>query len=468
MRHTNRRRVRRQVESLRSQFARVEGLPFADVLSADQIDTVLADEQVTFRDRVYTPLITLAMMLSQTQDDDYSLRQAVARLRAQRAAQKLPDIDADTGAFSKARGRLPEGVLAQLTRRSGRGLLLDAPAHWCWRGRDVKIVDGSTLSMPDTSANQSAYPQARTQQPGLGFPILRFVVLLSLAVGTVLNAAYCPYRGKGTGETALLRRLYDDLDHGDVLLADTYFCTYFVIAELLRRGVDIVVPLHQCRRADFRRRRRLGCEDQVVTWSKPARPEWLDAEDYEQYPATIAVRQLRVRVPQKTLRRRTFVIATTLLDAREYPKAAIAALFRQRWHAELDLRSLKDVLHLDVLRGRTPAMVHKEFWAHLLAYNLIRTTMAEAAYEHGGDPRRLSFKGALQTLRAFALPLLLCPADQLPELVRRVLAAVASQRVGDRPDRVEPRARKRRPKPYKNLTRPRAQARKLETRKRSG
>jgi DDE family transposase len=468
MRHTTRRRVRRQVNSLRTQFAQVEGLPFADVLSADLIDAVLADAQVTFRDRVYAPLITLAMMLSQTQDDDPSLRQAVARLQAQRAAQGLPDIDDDTGAFSKARTRLPEGVLAQLTRRSGRCLLHNAPAHWCWRGRDVKIVDGSTLSMPDTPANQNVYPQANTQKPGLGFPILRFVVLLSLAVGTVLNATYAPYQGKRTGETALLRQLYDDLNSGDVLLADTYFCTYFVIAELRRRGVDIVVPLHQCRHCDFRQGQHLGRADHVVSWSKPARPEWMSAAEYDQYPATLTVRELRVRVPRKTLRRRTFVVVTTLLHAQDYPKAAVAELFRQRWQAELDLRALKDVLHLDVLRGRTPAMVQKEFWAHLLAYNLIRTTMAQAAYEHGCVPRRLSFKGALQTLRAFALPLLLCPTEQLPALLRRVLAAVASQRVGDRPDRVEPRARKRRPKPYKNLTRPRTQARKLEVSKRSG
>lgn len=468
MRHTIRRRTRRQVESLRQQFAQVDGLPFADVLSADQIDAVLADEPVTGRDRVYTPLITLAMMLSQAQDDDPSLRQAVARLRARRAAQGLPDIDADTGAFSKARGRLPEGVLARLTRHSGQRLLQDAPDHWCWRGHHVKIADGSTLSMPDTPANQHAYPQARTQKPGLGFPILRFVVLLSLAVGTVLNAVYAPYRGKGTGETALLRQLYDDLDYGDVLLADAYFCTYFLIAELRRRGVDIVVPLHHGRRADFRQGRRLGREDHVVTWSKPPRPEWLSAADYDRYPATITVRQLRVRVPQKTSRRRTFVVVTTLLDPCAYPKSALAELFRQRWHAELDLRSIKDVLHLDVLRGRTPAMVHKEFWAHLLAYNLIRTTMAQAAQEHGRAPRTLSFKGALQTLRAFALPLLLSPAAELPALVGRLLAALAADRVGDRPNRLEPRARKRRPKPYKNLTRPRAQARKLEARKRSG
>jgi hypothetical protein len=287
MRHTTPRLVNRQVESLRNQFAQVEGLPFADVLSANLIDAVLIDEQITFRDRIYSPLITLAMMLSQTQDDDPSLRQAVARLQARRAAQGLPDIDADTGAFSKARGRLPEGVLARLARRSGRRLLHNAPVHWRWCGRDVKIVDGSTLSMPDTAANQNAYPQAKTQKPGLGFPILRFVVLLSLAVGTVQSAAYGPYRGKGTGETALLRQLYDDLNPGDVLLADTYFCTYFVIAELLRRGVDLVVPLHQCRHADFRRSQRVGNEDQVVTWSKPPRPAWMSAAEYDQYPQTI-------------------------------------------------------------------------------------------------------------------------------------------------------------------------------------
>ena len=222
-------------------------------------------------------------------------------------------------------------------------MLDNAPAHWRWRGRAVKIVAGSTLSMPDTPANQKVYPQANTQKPGLGFPILRFVVLLSLAVGTVLNATYAPYQGKRTGETALLRQLYDDLNPGEVLLADTYFCTYFVIAELRRRGVDIVVPLHQCRHCDFRQGQHLGREDHIVSWSKPARPEWMSAAEYDLYPATLTVRELRVRVPQKTLRRRTFVVVTTLLHAQDYPKAAVAELFRQRWQAELDLRVLKDV-----------------------------------------------------------------------------------------------------------------------------
>lgn len=468
MRHGNPRRMARQVQVLGNQFAEVQGLPFADLVSADGISQALADENVIGRERVYTPLVTVAMLLSQSQDDDPSLRQAVARFQAQRAAQGLPAISADTGAYSRARGRLPEGVLARLARRAGHALLRDAPARWCWRGRDVKIADGSTLSMPDTPANQTAYPQPTSQQPGLGFPILRWVVLLSLAVGTVLNAAYAPYQGKGTGETALLRQLYDDLHDGDVLLADTYFCTYFAIAELQRRGVDIVVPLHQCRHADFRQGTRLGPEDHVVVWFKPQRPAWMTPTEYAQFPATLTVRELRIRVPQKTSRRRTFVVVTTLLDPPAFPKAAVADLYRQRWHGELDLRSLKEVLHLDVLRGQTPAMVRKELWTHLLAYNLLRATMAQAAQEHGRDPRQLSFKGALQTMRAFALPLLLCPSEELPDLVRRVLAAIARHGVGHRPGRVEPRARKRRPKPYPLLTKPRAQARKLEVINRSG
>lgn len=468
MRHTTRRRVSRQVESLRQQLAQVDGWPFADILSTDLLEQVLADEHVAFRDRIYPPLLTLAMMLSQSRDADASLRQALARLQARRAVQGLPALDADTGAYCQARRRLPEGVLAPLTRRTGQRRLLDALGRWCWRGRDVKRADGTTLCMPDTRAHQKAYPQAKTHKPGLGLPILRCVMLFSLAVGTVLNAAFDRYQGNQTGETALLRRLYDDLDEGDVLLADTCLCTYFLIALLLRRGVDVVVPLHQCRRADFRQGQRLGHAGHPVVWSKPARPAWLTAQEYAQFPDTRTVRALRVRVREKTSRRRTFVVVTTLLDAEAFPKAALAELFRQRWHAERELRALKDVLQPDVLRGQTPAMVHKEWWAHLLAYNLIGTVMARAAQQHGQDPRKLSFKGALQTMRGFALPLWLCAPRQLPDLVRRVLAAIVQHRLGHRPGRLEPRARKRRPKPYKLLTQPRAKARKLEVSKRSG
>jgi hypothetical protein len=455
----------RQVESLRRQFVQAGGLPFADVLSTAQVQAVLRECQVSFRERIFSPLITVSTFLSQVLDPDHSMRQAVARLLAYRAAAGLPSCSPDTRAYSKARQRLPEQVWAELTRRTGRDIMLDAPAHWCWRGRNVKVVDGSTVSMPDTLANQQAYPQPGSQKPGLGFPVLRIVTLFSLAVGTVLDVALGPYKGQQTGETALFRTLLHHLADGDVLLADRYYCGYFQIALVQERGTDVVIRLHQLRRVDFRRGQRLGAGDHIVQWHKPRqRPDWMDEATYARLPATLTMRELRIRVPAKNGRSRTILVATTLLDANAYPKRAIAELYRQRWHAELDLRSLKTFLQMDVLRCQTPAMVRKEIWVHLLAYNLLRKVMAQAAQEHDVSPRRISFKGTLQTLNAFSDRLRTCAPKDLEPLCRCLLDAVAKHRVGNRPDRLEPRAKKRRAKPYRLLNKPREQARKAEIR----
>jgi hypothetical protein len=445
------------------QFAQAAGLPFADVLSAGDLQRVLDDCGVRFRDRIFTPLITLTTFLAQVLDPDHSMRQAVARLIAHRAVTGLPPCSADTRAYSKARQRLPERVWADLTRRTGRDLLQDAPPSWCWRGRDVKVVDGTTLSMPDTPANQKAYPQPGSQRPGLGFPQVRLVALFALATGALLDAALGPHKGKHTGETALFRTLHHHLHEGDVLLADRYFCGYFHLALVRQRGADVVMRLHHLRHTDFRRGRRLGRGDHVVTWHKPQqRPDWLDEGTFARLPATLSLREVRVRVPGRQCRNRVVLVVTTLLDARAYPKESIAELYHQRWQAELDLRSLKTFLQMDVLRCQSPAMVRKEIWVHLLAYNLIRKVMAQAAQEHHVRPRQLSFKGALQTLNAFADSLRVCSAADLPTLCRVLLAAIAQHRVGDRPGRLEPRRKKRRAKPYPLLNKPRAQARKAE------
>jgi hypothetical protein len=377
----------------------------------------------------------------------------------------MPACSAETGAYCEARQRLPEAVLQHLACTVGRKVSQDAPEHWRWRGRDVKIVDGSTLSMPDTPANQAVYPQSSTQKPGLGFPIMRVVVLFSLAAGTALAAAYGPCRGKQTGETALFRTLHGDLDPGDILLADRYFCSYFEIATLRQREVDAVFRLHQCRHVDFRSGRCLGPGDRLVTWPKPPRPDWMDEATFRHMPETLTVRLLRIRVPQalrRYCRARHIDVATTLLDARAFPKHAIAELYRQRWHAELDLRSLKTVLQMDVLRGKSPETVQKELWAHLLAYNLIRKVMAQAAQIHDVPPREISFKGTLQTLLAFAPLLRDTPRPRLIQELAELFKAIAAQRVGNRPGRLEPRRRKRRPKPYPLLTQPRGQARTRE------
>jgi hypothetical protein len=213
------------------------------------------------------------MLLGQALDPDPSLRQAVSRLLADRGVAGLGPISAATGAYSQARRRLPQGVLMRLARDVGRQLLAQAPAAWRWKGRHVKIADGTTVSMPDTPANQTAWPQPSHERPGLGFPLARLMVVFSLAVGTVLDAALGPCRGKGTGETALFPSLHPCLCPGDVVLRDRYFCSYFEIALLLEMGVDAVMRLHQRRPVDFRRGRRLGRDDRLVVWTKPKRPE---------------------------------------------------------------------------------------------------------------------------------------------------------------------------------------------------
>jgi hypothetical protein len=321
------------------------------------------------------------------------------------------------------------------------------------------VADGTTVSMPDTPANQRAYPQPDAQPPGLGFPIARAVVVFCLATGAALDAALGRYHGKQTGEAALLRDLADGFEPGDVVLGDRSFGSFYDLALWRARDVDAVVRLHQARRADFRAGRRLGRRDHVVVWSRPDRPPWLDDATYAALPRALAVREVAVRVAQSGYRTRRLVVVTTLLDAGAYPAAALAALYRARWHAELDLRSLKVTLGLDVLRCRTPAMVRKEFWMHLLAYNLIRAVMARAAQDLGCPPRALSFAGALQAVRAFGERLLEADAARAEELHGWLRILVGGHQVGDRPDRVEPRARKRRPKHGAYLTKAREQAR---------
>jgi hypothetical protein len=462
MRYRTQGRVSRQISSARQRLAQAPGLPFSQLLDANEVQQVLDEEGVTFRERLYAPVTTLWIFLSQVLDALPCCMQAVARFLAYRLAQGLEPCSSETGAYCQARQRLPEGVLGRLVRRTGHKLHeREMPGAWLWKGRSVKVADGTTSSMPDTEANQQAYPQSRTQKAGCGFPLLRMVVLFSLSVGTVLEAAYAPYRGKATGEMSLFRTLHGGLQAGDVLLGDRIFCSYFDMALLQEKAVDVVTRLHQRRRADFRRGRRLGPDDHLVTWNKPwQRPEWLSEEAYAQLPATLTLREVRVRVNIPGFRSDTLVVVTTLLDADEYTKDDLAELYRARWHAELDLRSLKQVLQMDVLRCQTPEMVRKEIWAHFLAYNLIRATMADAAQKHSILPRDLSFKTTLELLLAFAPYLASMSPTKAADYYDHLLDALARHRVGDRPDRCEPRVKKRRAKNYPYMQEPRPIARK--------
>jgi len=434
--------------------ARRQGdLYFAGLLPEDRIHEAFGRARWFWQSWIYSPAVTIWVFLAQCLSSDHSCREAVAKLIAWRLAQGLTPCSADTGAYGTARERVPEEACLQLARDAGRRVEEGAPPDWNWLGRRVLSVDGSTITMPDTAENQAEYPQVPGQRRGCGFPIARIVVVFSLAVGTVLDAAIGKYQGKQTGENSLFRSLHGMLREGDVVLADRYFSGWFDLALLRERGVGSVVRKHQLRATDFRTGQRLGRHDHLVCWSKPARPEWMSKEQYASLPADLTLREVRVVVRQKGFRTKELIVVTTLLDAQQSPAAEIAVLYRRRWQAELNLRSLKIVLQMDRLRCKTPHRVRNEFYMHLVAYNLIRQLLAVSALAAGVKPWTVSFKGALQTITNL-LPLLstrVATADWCQTL----LDAIATHVVGNRPDRFEPRVRKQRPKKYKLMREPR-------------
>jgi hypothetical protein len=323
------------------------------------------------------------------------------------------------------------------------------------------MFDGTIVSMADTSENQAAYPQPYNQRPGLGFPIARIGALTSLATGAIIHLGFSRYAGKGQGEVTLLRRLSSVFSAGDVLLADCLIGNWRSLFEMQQGGVDMVTRLNKAlRKADFRKGQRLGKDDHLVRWPKPHIRE-VGRKAQLAMPRYLTVREVRVYIKQPGFRTKVIIVVTTLLDPTRYTKEDLANLYRQRWHNELDLRSIKSTMQMDELRCKTPELVRKEVWTHILAYNLIRTIMAQAALRHDIEPRTISFKGALQTLEAFQ-PLIDFQGHRdrsfRLELYQHLLDSIALHRVADRPDRFEPRLRKRRPPLYRNLTMPRNEA----------
>jgi hypothetical protein len=337
-----------------------------------------------------------------------------------------------------------------------------AHRDWLWHNRSLKIVDGSTAIMPDTPENQAEYPQSSGQKPGLGFPILRFVVILSLAVGTVLECAMSACKGKGTGELTLFRQLCESLNSGDILLGDRLFDSYRDIALLRARGVDCVFGKKPSSMVDFRRGRRIDCNDHVVLWKKPGyhADRYETYEEWQSLPDTMWMREVRVVIRGNGFRKREVIIVTTLLDAELYTAEDLLDLFAQRWHCELDLRSIKRSMGMHELKCETPEMVRKELWTYLLGYNLIRVRMAQAAVLAGCLPRNISFRSAQTQIQHFTPLIELAGTHaERDRLERTMLTAIGHYRVGNRPGRTEPRAIKRRKQKYPFLTKPRAQAR---------
>ncbi len=428
------------------QIRRAGAVDFFNLLTGPELLEMTEMHLPEHRERLYPPTVALSMFLKQSLEEDRSCQRAVNAWAGQRAAEGLSVQSVRTGAYCRARGRVPLEMIIALTRETGRLLSARAQRAWRWRGRCVKLVDGTGISMPDTAENQARYPQPRSQAPGVGFPLAGLVGIVCLSTGAVLEAAIGAHASKGQSEQDLFCSLLDTLRPGDVLLADALYCSYFLIATLQAAGVDVLFEQHGSRITDFRRGQAVGRRDHVVGWSKPAmRPAWMSRAQYRAFPEQLSVREASVDGQ---------VLVTTMLDARAVRKAELAALYARRWHVELDIRNIKTTLGMEVLRCLTPQMVQKELWAALLAYNLIRLLMAQAAHNAGVHPRQLSFKHTVQMWTAWSSQATHALAQ--PDEFFRLIAQLS---VGNRPGRIEPRARKRRPKSFPWLKVPRATAR---------
>jgi putative transposase len=374
-------------------------------------------------------------------------------------------------------------ALRELSGEVAEELEQAADESWLWKGQyHAKLIDGFTFTMPDTPKSQAMYPQQKAQTPGVGLPIARAVAIVSLATACVMDLAMGPYKGKETGESALLRSLLGKLAAGDIAVMDRYYCSFMMISLLLSQGTQTVLSCrflhlgskqtvtrkHQMRHSDFRRGRRLGKYDHIIVWTRPPCPTWMDEPTYTRIPETLELREIRYNIVEPGRRTQTIDIITTLLDADEYTKADITELYGFRWNSELDIRSIKSSLNLGHVRCKSPGMVHREVWTTILGYNLVRTTAAGAALLHGKQPRQISFTSTCQYILASWMQLSsgLVDASRLQAYLQTMLKQIAACEVANRPGRLEPRVLKRRRHGYKLMQKPRNQLR-TELRKRA-
>jgi hypothetical protein len=424
------------------------------VASKAEVDELCRMLGHLWRERLFTPMVTLWTFLVQVLDPDASCRKAASRVLAFLSVTCGLDASHNPSAYCRARKRLPDGLLQQLTGLVARKLADKVRDKDLWHGRVVKVVDGSSVSMPDTEANQAAFPQHR-QKPGCGFPIARLVGVFNLLTGALCDLALGALT---VGETILFHTLWDSLEGGDVILADRHYCSYGEIALLRARGIDVVYRLHHRREADFRQGHRLGRDDRLVQWTKGARPKWMSVEQFEALPQTVSLRMVRTQGKGRGEGKGPIVVVTTLLDPTAYPARDITDLYRRRWEVELDLRYLKTTMKMEVLRTQTPDMIIRELWAYMLAYNLIRTLMWDAGTRYRVAPMRISFKAAIGEMMTMWL---LTPAAargrDLTKPYTILLHSIASHKLPYRPNRSQPRVRKRRPKNHRLMTKPRSQ-----------
>lgn len=430
------------------------GFPFRDVLSK-QVGNIIAKEVPEVRERVYTPEVTFFGMIYGALDPNSSLRKTVIRNNADRISRGLEPASINTAAFSKARDRLPTEVLKQAAKLVAVGAQPEVPEEWKWHGMEVKALDGSTVTADDTQENQKAFPQHGNQKEGVGFPLIRLVILQSITTGMIHDLSFGAYKGKTTGEMALARNIMDSLTPNSLLLGDRYYPSYFFICELFKRGVEFLFQSHAAREIDFRQGKSLGHFDHIVSWERPQRPSWMTKEEYNLFPSSIDLRE--VDITEQVGSQERFVVVTTLLDNEEYNKKELSDLYLKRWGIELALRNLKDTMGMEHLSVQSPKMVEKILWSYVMAFNGIRWYMANAAALGSRKPESISFKTTHDILEANKSNILNTRGVKHRKLLSEIFCQILNVKVGQRGGRIEPRVVKKRPKSYKRMTQSRGE-----------
>lgn len=446
-----------QVSKHIDQSQNQKGLFFKDIFSDVQLTEVFQSFGPSkFRDRIFSPTVTLLAFLQQVLSPDRSCRKAVSQVNADRIALKLTPASSDTGAYCKARRRLPVQLLRTLLRSTGITLENEAPKKWLWKERHVKVVDGSTLTTADTKENRQEFGSPSYQENQKArCPMARFVAVFSLATGCVLDIAIGPYFGQFTSEIHLFLKTLRSFDPKDIIVCDSYYSVYYIFAILSERKLDLVFRAHLGRHYSFLKIKQFTKNDYLIVIERPERPDWMTQEHYERLPEELTLRVCKVNLKKKGFRSKTVIVLTTLVDRNYATSEEIGNLYHQRWQAELNLRSIKDVLNMHFLPSKTPEMVEKEILATLLAYNLIRRLMGEVAYQNSLTPLQISFKASLQSWSQYA-SLWKYSSIDAETILRYLKQAIGRHRVGNRPGRKEPRALKYGISiKYQSLTKPR-------------
>ena len=399
------------------------------------------------RNRIFTPESTFFLFMWQILSMT-SCVEAVQRVLLRMSISGDRKASASSSAYCQARGRIPDALFEKILSDTACALEAKIAVDHLWHGKHVKVVDGTSISMPDTPENQTAYPQPGSQKPGCGFPMMRILAVFSLASGALLSCMHGPL---SDGENSLFKRITASFAAGDIILADRGFCSFALFAELIAMSVDAVIRMREKTIKNFEIIRKLGKDDCIIKWVRP-----VSLRNEEQLPETLCLRMIKYRIRRPGFRTESVTVLTTLTDHIGFPAQEFAELYVRRWQVEINLKYMKNTLGMDILKCLSPEMIRKELAMHLIVYNLIRDLMFQAAAAHSVPPRSISFKYSMTIINQWTPYIFMCPAEEQRKLlIGKILLCIAKAKVPERPFRREPRAVKRRPKPYQLLTAPR-------------